>query len=161
VHADELDRVRFYLNMDSAGAVKTKGIVLNEWPELEPLFREWSADMAHPFLVGQSINAHSDHYPFLLAGVPTGGMESVKRDLSGRGYGHTAYDTLDKVSLPGVREAAVLAARLALRLANAEDWPVGRRTPETVAALFAGPQYAEEQEYRDEIAAYYTAHSAS
>jgi Iap family predicted aminopeptidase len=154
-HADELDRVRFYLNLDSAGAVKEKGIVLNEWPDLQPVFEGWSREMSHPFLVGQSINAHSDHYPFLMEGVPTGGMESVKKDLSGRGYGHTAYDTLDKVSLAGVREAAALAARLALRIANADDWPAERRPKEEIDALFKGPQYAEEQAYRDAIAAYY------
>ena len=156
-HAGELDRVRFYFNMDSAGAVKEKGVVLNEWPDLQPLFEGWSREMSHPFLVGQSINAHSDHFPFLMAGVPTGGMEAVKKDLSGRGYGHTAYDTLDKVSLTGVREAAALAARLALRIANAAEWPAARRREEEVNALFEGPQYAEEQAYREAIAAYYEA----
>jgi Iap family predicted aminopeptidase len=156
-HAGELNRVRFYLNMDSAGAVKEKGIVLNEWPGLQPLFEGWSREMDHPFLTGQSINAHSDHFPFLMAGVPTGGMEAVKKDLSGRGYGHTSYDTLDKVSLPGVREAAALAARLVLRIASAGEWPAGRRGEAAVTALFSGPQYAEEQAFRDAIAAHYAA----
>jgi len=158
VHGLELDRIRFYFNMDSAGAVKNKGIVLNEWPELEPLFKQWSREMSHPFLVGQSINAHSDHFPFLMEGVPTAGMESVKKDLSGRGYGHTAYDTLDKVDITSLREAASLASRLALRLATAEDWPVQRRSASAVKALFTGPQYEEEANFRAAIAAHYDAH---
>lgn len=159
VHRDELDCLRFYFNMDSAGAVKTKGVMLNEWPELAPLFKAWSEEMAHPFLVGQSINAHSDHFPFLMAGVPTAGMESVKKDLSGRGYGHTAYDTLDKVEVSSLREAAALAARLVLRVAHAENWPAKRRTADAVKALFAGPQYEDEAKFRAAIAAHYEAHS--
>ena len=157
-HEHELDRIRFYFNMDSAGAVKTKGVVLNEWPELESLFKQWSGEMAHPFLVGQSINAHSDHFPFLMAGVPTAGMESVKKDLSGRGYGHTAYDTLDKVDITSLREAAALASRLTLRLANAEDWPAQRRNADAVKVLLTGPQYEEEANFRAAIAAHYDAH---
>ena len=156
-HEDQMDRIRFYFNMDSAGAVVDKGVVLNEWPELAPLFRQWAEEMALPYLVGQSINAHSDHFPFLMAGVPTAGMEQVKRNLSGRGYGHTAYDTLDKVNLRDLREAATLAARLALRVANEETWPAARRSNEAVQALFESPEYEEESRFRAAIAARYAA----
>jgi aminopeptidase YwaD len=121
-HAAELAKARFYLNMDMAGSFPNKGIVLNEWPDLEPILVNWSAEMALPFGVEQSINAHSDHFPFLMAGIPTGGMGSVGGPPpTGRGYGHTRYDTLDKADLTSLREAAVLAARLALRMANAAE----------------------------------------
>ena len=144
-----LDGIRFYLNMDAAGAVDEKGINLNEWPELAPLFEAWAEEMALHFPVGQSVNAHSDHFPFLMAGVPTGGIERVTQSSSGRGYGHTRYDTLDKVEERGLREAAALAARLALRIASLETWPVGRRAPEAVAALFEGRKYEEETAFRN------------
>ncbi len=159
MHEAELDDYRFYFNMDSAGAVVDKGVVLNEWPELTPLFKNWSAEMALPFLVGQSINAHSDHFPFLMAGVPTGGLEQVKKDLSGRGYGHTAFDTLDKVNVRDLREAATMAARLALRIANEENWPAHRRGGEAVSALFDSPLYEEEAQFREAIAARYASSS--
>lgn len=100
--------------------------------------------MAWEFAVAQSISAHSDHFPFLMAGVPTGGMGPAKPDLSGRGYGHTMFDTVDKVKLVGMREAAVLGARLALRIASAETWPVARRTREAVQRLLDNPDYREE-----------------
>ena len=154
-HENEMDRIRFYFNMDSAGAVADKGVVLNEWPELATLFKSWAGEMALPYLVGQSIHAHSDHFPFLMAGVPTGGMEQVKKNLSGRGYGHTAYDTLDKVNLRDLREAATLAARLALRIANETDWPAERRSSAHVQALFESPEYREEAEFRAALAARY------
>lgn len=154
-HPEEMDHVLFYLNMDSAGAVVNKGIVLNEWAELEPRFKQWSQEMALKFGVAQSVNAHSDHYPFLMVGVPTGGMGSVGgKGFSGRGYGHTRYDTLDKVTLVNLREAAVLAARLALRIAKDENWPASRRSVETVKELLDSPEYREEVAFNSRLEAY-------
>jgi Zn-dependent M28 family amino/carboxypeptidase len=156
VHADELSRIRFYLNMDSAGAkTNQRDIVLNEWPELEALFTRYQADMALDFKVGQSVNAFSDHFPFFMAGVPTGGMQSAERSLEGRGYGHTQYDTVDKVDLRSLREASALAARLALRMASEEEWPVRRRDEAAVLELLEGPDYQEEQAYRERLDAFY------
>ncbi|MEM7126415.1 MAG: M28 family peptidase [Chloroflexota bacterium] len=157
-HMDEMDNLRFYFNMDAAGGSKAKDVVLNEWPELVATFEGWQKGMNLDFLVGQSISAHSDHFPFLMEGVPTGGMQPVLRDLSGRGYGHTRYDTLDKINIRGLREAAALACRLALRLSHAESWPVSRRSKESVAALMDGPDYREEVQIMAEIAEYVKRH---
>ena len=151
-HADELDNIRFYYNMDAAGGGRPKDVVLNEWPELEPIFEGWQEEMALDFQVGESVSAHSDHFPFMMAGVPTGGMEPASRDLSGRGYGHTRYDTLDKLEIRTLREAAALAARLALRIASAETWPASRRSKAEVADVLDKPQYQEERKIMAKIA---------
>ncbi len=155
-HAEELDRIRFYLNMDSAGTKSNnRDIVLNEWPALQPLLEEWREEMALEFAVGQKTSAHSDHFPFFLNGVPTGGMQSVQPSLEGRGYGHTQYDTVDKVDLTCLREASTLAARLALRLASEEEWPVARRDQDAVLALLDTPEYQEERELHARVDAFY------
>ena len=143
-HADEFDRIRFYLNMDAAGAMENRGINLNMWDDLQPVFEAMSAEMAEPFNVGQSVSAHSDHYPFFMAGVPTGGIESIPRSLSGRGYGHTKFDTLDKVSLKNLRETSAMAARVLLRIAYAENWRAAKRSPESVQAALDTPEHREE-----------------
>ena len=156
-HAGEIDNIRFYLNMDMAGAIDPKDIILNEWPVLAPLFRAWSEEMALAFGVGQSVNAHSDHYPFLMAGVPTGGIGSIRAASGGRGYGHTRYDTLDKVEMRSLREAAALATRLAHRMASAEDWPAPRRSQEAVKALLDSPDYREEAALFASVDAFYKA----
>ncbi len=160
-HRDELDNIRFYFNMDAAGGNRAKDIVLNEWPDLAPLIEEWQAQMALDFLVGQSISAHSDHFPFLLEGVPTGGLQPVQRDLGGRGYGHTRYDTLDKATISNLREAAALAARFALRVASAKAWPARRRAKADVAQLFDKPEYDDERAIMDKIAAHVAAARAA
>lgn len=155
-HADELDRIRFYLNMDAAGMGSgIQDIVLNEWPELAGLFAAWREEMGDTFAIGQSVSAHSDHFPFFMAGVPTGGMQRAKRTPQGRGYGHTRYDTLDKVQIADLRLAAARAARWLLRLAHTDEWPVQRRSEEAVQALLAGPDYQAEQEFRRRLAEFY------
>lgn len=90
-----------------------------------------------------------------MAGVPTGGMESAEKALTGRGYGHTSHDTVDKVDLRSLREASVLAARLALRIANEGNWPVQRRSEEDVVAMLDTPEYKEEIEYRERLEAFF------
>jgi Zn-dependent M28 family amino/carboxypeptidase len=155
-HADELSDIRFYLNMDSAGARRNnRDIVLNEWLDLQPLFEHWSDEMALQFAVGQSVSAHSDHFPFFMAGVPTGAISSAERSMEGRGYGHTMYDTVDKVDLTSLREAAALAARIALRVANETAWPVKRRDEATVVELLDSPDYREERAFSESIDALY------
>ncbi len=153
-HADELDDFRFYFNMDGAGAVKVKDVVLNEWEALEALFAEYREQMGLEFAIGQSVHAHSDHFPFLMQGVPTGGMETVEKDLSGRGYGHTKYDTVDKVEIRGLREAATMAARLAARIASETDWGVSRRSQEAALEILNDRKYQEERAITAEIRAY-------
>jgi len=155
-HADELSDIRFYLNMDSAGTQSNgRDIVLNEWPDLESCFERWREEMALEFAVGQSVHAFSDHFPFFMAGVPTGGIESAERSLAGRGYGHTRYDTVDKVDLTSLREASTLAARLALRMASEGTWPVTRREEKAVLELLDSPEYREEKEFREQLDAFY------
>jgi len=158
-HDADLDKIRFYLNMDMAGAISPKDIVLNVWPELERPFSEYRDQMALTFGIGQSLNAHSDHYPFMLAGVPTGGIGSLEVNTSGRGYGHTMFDTVDKVERRGMREAAALSARLALRMAADDGWPAGRRSQTAVQAVLDSPEYREEQEFNAQVKAYLAANT--
>ena len=125
-NAEMLGRMRFLLNADAAGGHGEKGVILNQWPGLEPLFDEWSDQMGDvPY--GQNAHAFSDHYPYLLEGLCTSYIGNPRGKFSGRGWGHTRYDTLDKIDIRNLRSASALAARIILRAANVEDWPVSRR----------------------------------
>ena len=155
-HQSELDPIRFYLNMDSAGVKSNdRDIVLNEWQALQPLFERWREEMALSFAVDQKTTAHSDHFPFFMAGVPTGSMQSAVQSLEGRGYGHTHYDTVDKIELEDLREAATLAARLAVRIASEADWPAARRDGDAVQTSLDTAEYREEQALQARIDAFY------
>lgn len=134
-HAKELDRIRFMFNLDAAGGNSRKGVVLNAWPDLEPFFEQARREMAAEMPVGQKTEGFSDHFPFFLQGVPTAYMGDVEKVDTGRGFGHTAFDTLDKVKPGNLRDAAANACRLVLRAACAEQWPARRRSPEAVQAV--------------------------
>jgi Zn-dependent M28 family amino/carboxypeptidase len=154
-HTEDLKDIRFYLNMDAAGGAFPKDINLHEWPALQTTFERYRDEMALDFAIGQSFHTASDHYPLLLKGVPTGGIEAVRQKRSGRGYGHTRYDTVDKVTLTGLRDAASLAARLAVRIAAEEDWPVTQRDEEAVTELLQGPSQQDVQAFIKRMDALY------
>ena len=130
-HAADLDRIRFLLNCDAAGGHGEKGVVLNQLPELEPLFDRFGEELGD-LAYRQSTHAFSDHFPYFLQGVPTAYVGNPRGKFSGRGWGHTRYDTVDKVELRDVRNAAALVARVVLRTAAEAEWPVARRAPEAV-----------------------------
>jgi Zn-dependent M28 family amino/carboxypeptidase len=127
-HADELDQIRLYVNMDSAGGGGRKGIVLHRRPELVDFFLSAKEQMKYDMPCGQGMSAFSDHFPFFEAGVPTSHMGDVEGVFSGRGYGHTAHDTLDKIKLADLREASSVLSRLLLRVSCADKWSTKRWT---------------------------------
>lgn len=127
-HADELDRVRLYVNMDSAGGAGRKGVVMHRRPELDGFFAKSRSEMKYEMPYGQGMSAFSDHFPFFEAGVPTCGMGDIEATFTGRGYGHTAHDTLDKIRIADLREASSVLARLLLRVSCAKQWPTKRWT---------------------------------
>ena len=131
-HAAELDHTRFMLNMDAAGGASRKGIVLHQWQTLQPFFQEAAAQLHAEVPVGQKVHSYSDHFPFFLKGVPSAHIGDPGAPPAGRGFGHTAYDTLEKVKLENLRAASAVGARIALRCANADDFPAKRRNPEEV-----------------------------
>ncbi len=81
-------------------------------------------EIGYPMMVSRGTSAASDHWPFFMKGVPTisvGAEPSPQRLITGRGWGHTTADTMDKVDPRNMREGVMVVARLLLRLANQEE----------------------------------------
>jgi Iap family predicted aminopeptidase len=136
-HQDELGSLRFMLNLDTAGRDGDKGILLHGQPELEDFIEAAASEATIEIPRMQKVTPYSDHWPFFLQGVPcgSGGDPEALRKKGGRGYGHTKYDTVDKVKMEDLREAAANYARLVLRIANADDWPGERLSEEEIEAF--------------------------
>jgi Iap family predicted aminopeptidase len=147
-HPKEMERIRFMLNFDAAGRAGRQGFNLSGHKELEPLFGEIADAIGVDIPIWQSISPYSDHWPFLLKGVPTGRMGDPEeaRRRGGRGFGHTKYDTVDKVDFRVVRECVGNAVIGALRIVNADAWPQVRRSQEEIESL------VESQGYRETVA---------
>ncbi|NKB70713.1 MAG: M28 family peptidase [Candidatus Latescibacteria bacterium] len=138
VHAEELGQIRLMLNLDSAGGAGRKGIVMHHWSGLDDFFLQARGQMQCDMPYGQQLAPFSDHYPFFEAGVPTASMGDVEAVYTGRGFGHTAFDTLDKVRLDDLRNASSVTSRLILRMAAQDKWPVRQRSQYQVERIKKG-----------------------
>jgi len=129
-HPDFWDKIRFMMNFDAAGRAGRQGFCLHGWPSLEPLFQEIIAEIGVDLPLWSRVGPYSDHWPFLLLGVATATMgdpdEAARR--AGRGFGHTKYDTVDKVDLRAMRECAGNAAVAAFKILNMDEWPIPQRS---------------------------------
>jgi len=131
----DIAAVDFMLNLDGAALGSERGLALQGLKELTPLFASFSREMGYPLRLSNSVNTASDHFPYVMRGVPTAFMGARRPPGVGRGFGHTKADTLDKVDEVELRESAMVAARLLLRLAT-RDGSIGRmRTPEEIRQL--------------------------
>jgi aminopeptidase YwaD len=127
-HDAELDSIRLVLNADCVGVGGGMGICTQRWPELTAALRTHMQPIDESANVNDGIVPFSDHFPFTLAGVAAV-MVSGGPGEGGHGGGHTAADTVDKVSANRLQGVSLNLARLALRVGNDAGWTVGRRTP--------------------------------
>ena len=137
-HEDELGDCRFMLNLDSAGGAGKKGVIFTGYTELYPLVEQWAREMKADIPHFSRVSGASDHWPFFQKGVVTGNGGDPGRTSTGRGFGHTKYDTIDKIELQYLRLASANYSRLLLRMANSEVWPVKNKTPEEIDELIRG-----------------------
>jgi hypothetical protein len=139
-HQDELDDCRFMLNLDSGGSAGNKGLIFTGYPELYPLAGKWAEEMKTDIPVFSRVSGASDHWPFFLNRVPTANGGDPLRTYTGRGYGHTKYDTLDKIELKYLRLASANYSRILFRAANEEVWPLKRKTQAEIDEMVRASQ---------------------
>ncbi|WP_254766816.1 M28 family metallopeptidase [Salinilacihabitans rarus] len=114
--ADDLDlgAVHAVVNVDGAGRFRGLKAYSHAAPELASLADRVTDRYGQPVVHERDPHPFSDHWPFLRAGVPALQLHSDPADGGerGRGWGHTAADTRDKVDPRNLREHAVLTALL-------------------------------------------------
>ena len=145
-HEAELDKCRFMLNLDSAGGAGKKGLNIHDFPAIEKLVKKWEKEMVAEIPTKQGVSPYSDHWPFFLKSVPCASNNDPTAVRTGRGYGHTKYDTLDKVEMKNLHLAAANHTRILFRVANEEDWNPRRKTKEEI------DEFIKEQGYDRTIA---------
>lgn len=154
MHEDEMDDLRFMLNLDSAGGKGRKCVILHGHPELEPFVEQAAKEMKAELPHYQVFSMSSDHWPFVIKGVPAASSLGDPEDAQmrgGRGYGHTKYDTVDKVELKFLRLAAANYARFILRVANADEWPTKRKTREEIEDFVRREGFDQTANLRDKV----------
>jgi len=131
----EVASVDLMLNLDGGALCSGRGLALQGLEELHPLFAGFAREMAYPLELSNRVGTASDHFPYFLRGVPVASMFARRQPGLGRGFGHTMADTLDKVDEVELRESAMVAARLLLRLADHPDAVGRKRSQDEIKAI--------------------------
>ncbi|SDR34651.1 M28 family peptidase [Natronobacterium texcoconense] len=123
----DLESVRAVVNVDGAGRFRNLVAMTHGSDDLGNLAERVTDAAGQPVVRDDDPHPFSDHWPFLRAGVPALQLHSDPPEGGerGRGWGHTAADTRDKVDPRNLREHAMLTALLVLELTD-EDESVSR-----------------------------------
>ncbi|GAB4562310.1 MAG: M28 family metallopeptidase [Anaerolineae bacterium] len=133
---EALKPVALVLNLDGGVTGGLGGFSVSGFAELIPLFKRWAAEMRLPLSVDETVGTATDAFPFVLQGIPAVNMRARGRDIRlGRGFGHTAADTLDKVEPRDLHETAMTLARVLLRLATHDGLLARRMTQSQVRQM--------------------------
>jgi Zn-dependent M28 family amino/carboxypeptidase len=156
MHEDEMAACRFMLNLDSGGSKGKKGVILHDFPELEPFMQQCAAEMKAELPYYQRVSPYSDHWPFFLRSVPcgSGGDPETIRTSMGRGFGHSMFDTVDKVDLEYLRLAAANYSRFLFRVANADKWDAKRKTQKEIQDFIKRQGYDQTVQLAEKVKAY-------
>lgn len=141
---DELERIVAVMNFDMTG--DPQGYWVPGRNGDHPLLMSLASDLA-PLGMRSEISTqpslHSDHQPFLLAGVPIVCLAGRLPDGGGGQYYHSSGDTFEKVSLPGLCRAACVAAHTLWALADAPEAPYRRMNRSDITAMLERAGLAE------------------
>ena len=127
------DEIACVVNLDGACSSRDLRVGTNGFEGMAATFEAAADGFATPLETGDMISPHGDQWAFVQEGIPAV-MASTASDGSGRGWGHTHADTLDKLDPRDLREVATLVAEATYRLAtDAADGPtIDRRSREAI-----------------------------
>jgi hypothetical protein len=166
-HMDELKKIKLMINTDCAGISATTGHSFQVFgpEELTPFLEEMLNEMGTfdrdwelpkvtlsgkmPFLL------YGDHWPFYMFGIPTVHFRDIPPDPIDELYSHTTEDTVDKVNVKGIKDAAVILALALLRIADEKEIPARHRRVDDVLSTLEEDGTAEilrvEKRWRREL----------
>ncbi|MBX0322850.1 M28 family peptidase [Halomicroarcula sp. F13] len=135
----DFESIRAILNLDGVVRGRTLQFFTHGFDALGEAAESVADRFDHPVTTSPEQSPHSDHWPFVKWGVPGIHVMSETGE-TGRGWGHTHADTLDKLEPRTLREQAILLTELAVTLTT-ESYD--RADPETIAAALEAEALAE------------------
>lgn len=109
------ESVRAVVNLDGVARGREITVGTQGFDGIEAATETVADRFDHPLEVDPRISPHSDHWPFIKRGIP--GCHVFSNDLT-RGWGHTPADTVDKLDVRDLRNAAVVLTELVVELAD-------------------------------------------
>jgi len=132
VAKNEMGNLRFMLNYDMTNDVK--GFSTSR-AEMKDLFTTWGAsiikiDTGFKNVFSAGAGLHSDHQPFMLEGIPTGGGAGGKLPNNSGQFYHSDGDSFKLVDEQQLKNTVRYSAMLTYALANTPVIPVVRQSEE-------------------------------
>jgi Zn-dependent M28 family amino/carboxypeptidase len=125
------DDVKCVMNIDGAGGSRTPKVRrTNTFESLEAPYEAVADDLDIEFPINDDIGPHGDCWPWTERGVPAATLGS-ETDHSGRGWGHTHADTLDKLDPQDLRDLALAYASSVVELAD-DDYSFPKKEPSEI-----------------------------
>lgn len=133
--AKELNQIKYVLNFDMTNA--PTGFHSSR-EEMKPLYSHWLQQLHQVDTVFQDSIAieaglHSDHQPFMLAGIPYGGGAGDKLPNEAGLYYHSDNDVFGLVDKAGLTQTVKLGAVLAYSLAETAEIPAAHLNEDEIA----------------------------
>lgn len=128
IRVGKIDQIKYMLNFDMTN--NPRGFYTTR-KEMETIFKGWGA-MVQTFepefqnIFSSAAGLHSDHQPFMLLGIPTGGGAGGSLPNGAGQYYHSDRDGFDLVDEAGMRNTARYGAILTFGLASLDKVPVNR-----------------------------------
>jgi hypothetical protein len=126
-----IQQVRYMINLDMTNA--PQGLDLGKREEMRPIFvalneKLKKSDSTYTGKLASNVGLHSDHQPFLLAGIPIAGIEGYLAPEVLDCY-HADCDNIHLANDKEMRATVRVAASLLWTLANENPLPAVRWTP--------------------------------
>jgi Zn-dependent M28 family amino/carboxypeptidase len=134
VEHHEEDSLKCIINNDGLGRSRDLEVDTNTFSTISQAFEDASDNLGLDIDINEGISPNSDHWPFIQKGIPGARMGS-KATVSGRGWGHTHGDTLDKIDPRDIRDSVIGLTASVLILASKEI-TIEHKEPKEIANAF-------------------------
>jgi len=111
--------IKCVVNLDGACNSRSLRVGHNGFEAMAEVFEAATDALDAPLSTRDTISPHGDQWAFVQEGIPAV-MASTESEQSGRGWGHTHADTLDKLDPRDLRDVATLVAEAVARFADAD-----------------------------------------
>ncbi|MGY4383839.1 hypothetical protein ACVWYN_000858 [Pedobacter sp. UYP24] len=132
--AGKLGLIKFMLNYDMTN--DPKGFSASR-VEMKDIFTAWGSqivklDTGFKNLFSAEVGLHSDHQPFMLQGIPTGGGTGGHLPNNSGPYYHSNGDVFKLVDEQGMKNTVRYSAMLTYALANTPALPLAQQDDEAI-----------------------------
>ena len=140
------DQIRFMLNFDMTNNPNSFYSSLEGCQQLFTAFGNAAAAIDTTFKNNFTARAglHSDHQPFMLAGIPIGGASGGSLSPEARNCYHADCDVFSMINEQEMKNTVRFGAMLLYGLANADEIPVNRLSDDEIKQLLISNNLEEE-----------------